>query len=166
MPTLNTVTLGKFCREIACGLSPIEDLIDEWGLTPEDYDQIRESEGFKAEMQLVVREMQELGPDAGYVYRMKSLAEDQIAEVVKIMSSQDTTTSQKIELIRFVAEMSRLKEKPAPKGADFDGAPRGPHVVFHFGAGLPIKSMELTPEPPAKVIDMPVRGGGFDLVPE
>lgn len=168
MPTLTSATLGKFCREIACGLSPISVLIDEWGLSPERYQEVRVSEGFCAEMAIVVREMQELGPDAGYVYRMKSLAEEQIEEVVKIMGAPDTTTSQKIDLIRFCAEMSRLKEKPTPANQQQIG-PRGPHVVFHFGAGLPLKSMEIVPETeevPMLGITENIRAGGFEIVPE
>jgi hypothetical protein len=88
--------------------------------------------------------MQEFGNDAGYIYRMKSLSEEFITEIVRIMKAPDTPVSTRVELIKFTAEMARLKEKP-PQKNDFDAGPRGPSVVFHFGAGLPVGPMSVTP---------------------
>jgi hypothetical protein len=45
MPQLTTVTLGKFCRELACGLSDDATLLKEWGLTPEQYKALEQSQG-------------------------------------------------------------------------------------------------------------------------
>jgi len=167
MPTLNSATLGKFCREISGGLSEIATLLEEWGLTPDEYERLRQSPGFQHEMELVFKEMQEMGPDAGYVYRMKSLAEEQLSEIVKLMSDPATTTSQKIELIRFCAEMGRLKEKAIPLSQQ--GAPRGPSVVFHFGAGLPVQSVTVRPElevlEAEEASDRSSDTFGFDMVP-
>lgn len=143
MPTLNTVTLGKFCRELACGLSDTRTLLGEWGLSVEQYNALEASPGFKREMLLVLDEMKDLGADAGYIYRMKSLAEEQIAEVIKIMKDPATGVGTRVDLIKFVAEMARVKEKPAVRNGEV--GPRGPQVIFHFGAGLPVQSMTLIP---------------------
>jgi hypothetical protein len=90
--------------------------------------------------------MQEMGADAGYVYRMKSLSEEFLAEIVRIMQHADTSTGTKVDLIKFCADMARLKEKPTTAANQEANRPRGPSVIFNFGAGLPIKSMTLVPE--------------------
>lgn len=169
MPLLSPTSLGKFCREIAGGLSPLDVLLREWGLSPEDYTRLRESPGYKHEMQVIVQEMQELGPDAGYIYRMKALSEEFIADIVGIMRDPSTGAGTKVELIKFCADLARLKEKPQAAAAQ--GGPRGPSVVFNFGAGLPIQSMTLIPDAPPPPVDVTPalperRVVGFDIVPE
>lgn len=145
MPLLSPTTLGKFCREIAGGLSPLDVLLREWGLSSDEYARLRESPGYKHEMQVIVQEMQELGPDAGYIYRMKALSEEFIADIVNIMRDPGTGPGTKVELIKFCADLARLKEKPTPAGQQ-NALPRGPSVVFNFGPGLPITSMKLIPD--------------------
>lgn len=168
MPELNSGTLGKFCRELAGGLSPLPTLLTEWSLTPTDYQRLQSSEGFAHEMSVIVREMREMGADAGYIYRMKSLSEEFIVEILRIMKSPDTPVSTRVELIKFTAEMARLKEKSAVRGEDV--GPRGPSVVFHFGAGLPINSLTVTPAAidvqPTITSPTSVESYGFDIVPE
>jgi len=153
MPVLTTTTLGRFCREVAGGLDDIDVLLREWQVTPEEFELIKETPAFKHEMAVVVQEMQEMGTDAGYVFRMKSLAEELLPDVVRMAKAAETPTSQKFEIIRWVSEMARLKEKPA-KNSDAQG-PRGPSVIFQFGAGLPIGTMKVTAvaedEPPPRV---------------
>lgn len=142
MPTLNTTTLGRFCRELAGGLDSVEVLLTEWNITQQDFEDIQTSPAFMQEMKLVQLEMQELGNDAGYIYRMKSLSESMLPEVVALLQDKNTSPMLKFDVIRWVAEMARLKEKPVAKG-DAATLPRGPQVVFHFGAGLPVQSMKV-----------------------
>jgi hypothetical protein len=146
MPLLTANSLGQFCREISIQLSPLETLLEEWGLTVPEFDRLRTTKGYQDEMIVITQEMAALGPDAGYVYRMKALSEIFIEDVVKIMKAVDTSTGTKVELIKFCAEMARLKEKPPAQQA-VDNRLRGPSVIFHFGQGLPIQSMTVTPEP-------------------
>jgi len=141
MPTLTTTTLGRFCRELAGGLDSLPVLLTEWGVTPQDFIDIQASPAFLTEMQLVEAEMRDMGNDAGYIYRMKSLSESMLPEVVALLQDRNTSPMLKFDVIKWVAEMARLKEKPAPKG-EFQG-PRGPQVVFNFGAGLPVQSMRV-----------------------
>ena len=162
MPFLTANTLGQFCREIAIQLSPLPVLLQEWQLTEDDFAQLRESAGYKHEMTVVANEMAAMGPDAGYVYRMKALSEIFIADVVTIMKDTTTPTGTRVELIKFCAEMARLKEKPTPAG-QIDNRPRGPSVVFHFGAGLPIQSMTVVPEAPVEAEVVRVERRGFQL---
>jgi hypothetical protein len=167
--TLTPVTLGKFCREIAVGLSPLPTLLAEWSVTPQQYAEIRESEGFKYEMATIVREMQEFGADAGYIYRMKALSEEFLGEIVAIMKDPNTGAGVKTDLIKFCADMGRLKEKPTagPNG----GGPSGPSVVFHFGAGLPVQNSTMTitadPAQPSNIIPLTpaLARTGFNLEP-
>ena len=75
----------------------------------------------------------------------------------------------KVDLIKFCAEMARLKEKPVPASQQLQG-PRGPSVIFQFGEGLPIKSMQVIPEAIAvdpEYVETPkgIFKRGFDLVP-
>lgn len=152
MPELTSTTLGRFCRELAGGLDDIPILIEEWGITPEYFEVLQKSPAFVAEMQIVRSEMAELGNDAGYVYRMKSLSEEMLPEFVKMLRDPTTTTGQKFDMIKWAAEMARLKEKPTAK-ADLQAGPRGPTVVFRFGAGLPVHSMTLIPaEEPQQIM--------------
>lgn len=170
MPLLTSTTLGQFCREIAIQLSPLPVLLEEWGLTDEAYERLRTTKGYQDELIVITKEMQELGPDAGYVYRMKALSEIFIEDVVKIMKAVDTSTGTKVELIKFCADMARLKEKPLPQQMQLDRA-RGPSVIFHFGPGLPVQATQMTMQP-VEVIDLQdVREAmetrkGFDLVQE
>jgi hypothetical protein len=153
MPTLTTTTLGRFCRELAGGLDSIPVLLSEWNISPEDFQDIQTSPAFITEMKLVQQEMQELGNDAGYIYRMKSLSESMLPEVVALLQDKNTSPMLKFDVIRWVAEMARLKEKPVPKG-EFQGGPRGPTVVFQFGAGLPVQSMQVVA---GELVDKSVR---------
>lgn len=149
MPTLTSTTLGRFCRELAGGLDDIPTLLAEWQIPPAQFELLQKSPAFVAEMQIVRSEMNDLGNDAGYVYRMKSLSEEMLPEFVKMLRDPATTTGQKFDMIKWAAEMARLKEKP-PNKSDLQAGPRGPTVVFRFGAGLPVQSMTLIPaeDPP------------------
>ncbi len=144
MPLLTPVSLGQFCRELAIQLSPLPTLLQEWNLTPEQFAILQNSAGYKHEITVIANEMAELGPDAGYVYRMKALSEIFIKDVVQIMNDTETPRSTKVELIKFCAEMARVKEKVLPANQQLQN--RGPSVVFNFGAGLPIQSMEVVGE--------------------
>ena len=146
MPVLASTTLGQFCREVSIQLSPLPVLLDEWGLTPVAFEQLRNSAGYKHEMTVIATEMQELGADAGYVYRMKALSEAFIDDIVAIMRDTETPRATKVELIKFCADMARVRQPAPPPGNMQQQGPRGPSVVFHFGAGLPLKSMTLVPE--------------------
>jgi len=164
---LTPATLGKFCREIATGLSPLPVLLEEWGLTPAEYERVRQSEGYQHEMQVIVEEMRELGADAGYIYRMKSLSEEFISDIVAIMRNPATTPGTKVDLIKFCAELGRLREKPVPIGKEAAPVRTGPQVVFQFGPGLPVKSITVDQ---LDVIDAQpspgLRAVGFDISPE
>jgi len=142
MPTLTTTTLGRFCRELAGGLDSVEVLLAEWAISPQDFLDIQTSPAFIAEMRLVESEMRDLGNDAGYIFRMKSLSESMLPEVVGLLQDKNTSPMLRFDVIKWVAEMARLKEKPSPKG-DVNNGPRGPQVIFHFGAGLPVQTMRV-----------------------
>jgi hypothetical protein len=161
MPTLTTTTLGRFCRELAGGLDSLPVLLQEWGVSEQDFADIQTSPAFITEMKLVQLEMQELGNDAGYIYRMKSLSESMLPEVVALLQDKNTSPMLKFDVIRWVAEMARLKEKPVPKG-DLNQGPRGPSVIFHFGAGLPVQSMKVIGGDGQAQVD--VNGNGDRLV--
>ncbi len=109
-------------------------------MNPIDFEEIKQSPAFKHEMAVVLQEMQDMGSDAGYIYRMKSLSESLLPDFVKMVTSNDTPTGTKFEMIKWAAEMARLKEKPAKTAAEL---PRGPSVIFQFGAGLPVGSMKV-----------------------
>ena len=165
MPTLTTTTLGRFCRELAGGLDSLPVLLTEWGVSEQDFADIQTSPAFITEMKLVQLEMQELGNDAGYIYRMKSLSESMLPEVVALLQDKNTSPMLKFDVIRWVAEMARLKEKPVQKNDA--NLPRGPQVVFHFGAGLPVQSMKViggdVQVQPEKVVDQAVDNSGWPL---
>jgi hypothetical protein len=144
MPTLTSTTLGRFCRELAGGLDDIDTLLGEWQLNQIQFDALQRTPAFQQEMVRVQQEMQDIGNDAGYVYRMKSLSESLLPDVVQLLRDAATGPALKFEMIKWVAEMARLKEKPVPKG-DVAG-PRGPMVVFKFGPGLPVQSVMINPE--------------------
>ena len=163
MPTLTTTTLGRFCRELAGGLDSVEVLLAEWGISAQDFADIQTSPAFLTEMKLVQSEMQELGNDAGYIYRMKSLSESMLPEVVALLQDKNTSPMLKFDVIRWVAEMARLKEKPMQKNDA--NLPRGPQVVFHFGAGLPVQTMKVIAGEvlAEKSVDTPVDQSGWPL---
>jgi hypothetical protein len=150
MPSLTSTTLGRFCRELASGLDDTPTLLTEWGVSAEDFERIRTSPAFAAEMKVVMQEMQDLGADAGYIYRMKSLSEEMLPEFVRMLKDPVTPTSTRFDMIKWAAEMARLKEKPSK--TDPQAGPRGPSVTFHFGAGLPIQTtvtVQAEPDAPA-----------------
>jgi hypothetical protein len=145
VPTLTSTTLGRFCRELAGGLDELPTLLREWGVDPAQFEVLQRSPAFELEMRAVQAEMADLGNDAGYIYRMKSLSEQMLPDFVKMMQDPATPTSTRFDMIKWAAEMARLKEKPAKN--DPLAGPRGPSVTFHFGPGLPIQSMTVGSEP-------------------
>lgn len=157
MPTLTSTTLGRFCRELAGGLDDVHTLLDEWGVKPEEFAAMQASPAFVHEMKVVQAEMAELGNDAGYIYRMKSLSESLLPEFIELLKNAATTPSLKFEMIKWAAEMARLKEKPVRAGEM--AGPRGPSVVFQFGAGLPVQTVtvrQVEDEPPAPLAPVPL----------
>lgn len=144
MPSLSSTTLGRFCRELAGGLDDIDTLLAEWQIDRAAFDALQKTPAFQQEMVRVQQEMQDIGNDAGYVYRMKSLSESLLPDVVQLLRDAATGPALKFEMIKWVAEMARLKEKP-PNKTEVAG-PRGPMVVFKFGPGLPVQSVMINPE--------------------
>lgn len=138
MPTLTSTTLGRFCRELAGGLDDLPVLLREWDIDPPAFERLQASPAFLQEMKLVQIEMADLGNDAGYIYRMKSLSESLLPEFVKLLTDAATGNALRFQMIQWAAEMARLKEKPTAKN---DNVSRGPMVVFKFGPGLPVQSM-------------------------
>lgn len=148
MPVLTQATFGKFCREVALGLDDETTLLAEWGVDAGHWDRIRRSEAFAREMATIHREVAEQGPDAGYIFRMKALSEELIPHIVKMMDDPSVAPGIKVDLIKFCAEIGRLR--PAKESATAAAAPSGPMVTFNFGPGLPVPpTIEVKHEPPA-----------------
>ena len=61
MPVLTTVTVGAFVRELVCGLDTLPALLDTWGLTQEEFEQLRRGEAFQKELRTAVNDVRDMG---------------------------------------------------------------------------------------------------------
>lgn len=148
MPTLTTLTVGRFIRELITGVSPVSILLEEWGLDHLTYMELRKTKVFQAELASAIREVQSQGADAGYVMRMKLLSEEFFGDIEKIVRDDNAPHSVKMEAIKFCAEMARLKPEKKAEGI------AGTTVNFQFGGAIGKllgveKILEVTPSLPA-----------------
>ena len=151
MPNLTTLTVGRFIRELITGISPVSTLLEEWGITHDDYLELQKTKVFRTELQNAIADVQRQGPDASYIMRMKLLSEEFFGDIERIVRDEMAPHSVKMDAIKFCAEMARLR--PEKK----DAAPAGTTVSFNFGGnvgkllGLEGQAavLEVKPEPTA-----------------
>jgi hypothetical protein len=130
MPNLTTLTVGRFIRELITGISPVSILLEEWGLDHDTYMELRKTKVFQQELAAAVADVQRQGPDASYVMRMKLLSEEFFGDIEKIVRDDMAPHSVKMDAIKFVAEMARLR--PEKK----QDAVTGTSVNFNFGGNV------------------------------
>jgi len=130
MTNLTTLTVGRFIRELITGISPVSILLSEWGLDHDTYMELKKTKVFRAELERAIQDVQAQGPDAAYVLRMKLLSEEFFPDIQAIVRDEKAPHSVKMDAIKFVAEMGRLRPE---KKSD---APAGTAVHFNFGGNL------------------------------
>lgn len=135
MPNITAVTMGQFARELCLQLEPLEDLLASWNLTSEQYEALRKSTFFQNELKAAVKEVREMGPDAGFIARAKILSETFLTDVVKMMQTPGVDPAVKIAIFKHITELARLT--PPRNSPDRAQGPVGPQVVFQFGPGMP-----------------------------
>jgi hypothetical protein len=145
MPTLTNITVGQFCRELVCGLDELPDLLAEWGLTDQDYRDLRKNLWFQKELKAAVDEVRELGPDSTFIVRCKILSELFLENVVGMMGDRLTPAEVKASLFKQVTELARLHVSKNQINSGF----AGPLVTFTFGDGMPGMPKTITVESPA-----------------
>jgi hypothetical protein len=130
MPTLTSITVGRFIRELITGISPVSVLFEEWGIDADTYAELKRTPLFQKELQGAIAEVRAQGADAGYIMRMKLLSEEFFGDIEKIVRDEMAPHSVKMEAIKFCAEMARLK--PEKK----QDVVAGTAVNFNFGGTL------------------------------
>ena len=131
MPVLTTMTVGRFIRELITGISPVSILLEEWGLTADDYLELKKTPVFRAELQKVREQVHAEGANASYVTRMQLLSEEFIGDIEKIVRDEMAPHAVKADMIKFAAEMGRLR--PEKKQ---EGAAAGTQVTFNFAPSI------------------------------
>lgn len=131
MPTLNHLTVGRFIRELLTGIAPVSVLLEEWGLDADTYLELKKTPVFQRELETARSELAQQGQDAGYIMRMKLLSEEFIGDIEKLVRDEMAPHSVKADMIKFVAEMGRLR--PEKKT---EGAATGTQVTFNFGGNV------------------------------
>jgi len=147
MPTFTQFTAGQFCRELACGIEPLDELLSSWNLTPEDYQQLRHNKWFQKELITAVEEVKDLGPQSAYIMKCRAIAEETLGEVLKIIKNERVDPAVRMGAYKQITDLGRLA---APK-TDGQRGGGGPSVVFHFGEGLKFAPavLEVVSEAPA-----------------
>jgi hypothetical protein len=148
MPNLTTLTVGRFIRELVTGISPVSTLLEEWGLDYDTYMELQKTKVFRAELARAVAELQQQGPDASYILRMKLLSEEFFGDIEKIVRDEMAPHSVKMDAIKFCAEMARLRPEKKVE------AQTGTSVSFNFGGSIgkllgietPVLEIKPTPE--------------------
>lgn len=133
MSKLTAITIGQFARELVLQLEPLDDLLKSWELSEVEFEKLRTSEFFQNELRNAVKEVREMGPDAGFITRAKILSEEFLQNVVDLMTSTTTPPEVKVNIFKHITDLARLQ--PA-KGAAY-AAPSGPQVIFNFGKDMP-----------------------------
>lgn len=134
MPTLNTVTQGAFCRELVCGLDDLDTILNDWGLTKQEFLELKRGEAFQKELMAAVDDVRAMGPDSTFIVRCKVLSEMFLENVVGMMGDRMVPAEVKASLFKHVTELARLQP---PKNSPQTQGPAGPLVTFTFGPGMP-----------------------------
>lgn len=127
------ITVGQFARELVLQLEPLSDLLLSWDLTEAEFEDLKKSEFFQNELRSAVKEVREMGPDAGFITRAKILSEEFLKNVVSLMDSNTTPPEVKVNIFKHITDLARLQ--PAKGAAAYQ--PTGPQVIFNFGKGMP-----------------------------
>lgn len=146
MPQFNQITAGTFCRELVCGLEPLEDLLQSWQLTEADYASLRKNEWFQKELVAAVADVRDLGPNSAFIMKCRAVADETLGEILGIIQNERTDPKVRVDAFKEITSLARLGP---PKGENQkDG---GPVVTFHFGAGLKHapETLTITPTPEA-----------------
>jgi len=130
MPTLSHLTVGRFIRELITGIAPVSVLLEEWGLDADTYLELKKTPLFRSELESAVAEVHAQGQDAGYIMRMKLLSEEFIGDIEKLVRDEMAPHSVKADMIKFVAEMGRLRPEKKPEVS------AGTAVTFNFGGNV------------------------------
>jgi hypothetical protein len=130
MPTLTSLTVGRFIRELLTGIAPTSTLFEEWGIDADTYMELKRTPVFQRELQSAVAELKSQGQDAGYILRMKMLSEEFFGDIEKIVRDELAPHSVKMDAIKFCAEMARLKPEKKQE------AVAGTAVNFNFGGSI------------------------------
>jgi hypothetical protein len=142
MPTFNQITAGVFCRELVCGLEPLDDLLTSWGLSEDDYQSLRKNEWFQKELLAAVADVRDLGPNSAFIMKCRAIADETLGPILEIIQNTRNDPKVRIDAFKQITDLARLGP---PKGES--GREGGPSVVFNFGAGLKNAPETLTINP-------------------
>lgn len=151
MPKLNNITMGSFAKELVLGLEPLDDLLQSWELTQEQYEDLRTNPNFHKELLQATEEVRALGPDAGFIMRAKILSEDFLETIVGLMGNSSVPAEVKVNIFKHITDLARLQ--PA-KNVQQNNGQSGPSVIFNFGAGMPGIPEVLTIKPDPKQLEV------------
>lgn len=153
MPVLTNVTVGQFCREMVCGLEPLPQLFESWGIDEETYLALRKNEFFQKELKAAVAEVKDMGPDSTFIVRCKVLSETFLTDMIGLMSDRMTPAEVKLGLFKQITELARLHAPKSTPGQQ--NGPAGPLVTFTFGPGMPGLPEKLVISSPVQEIEGP-----------
>lgn len=153
MPKLDQFNVGQFCRELACGIDGIDDVLDTWELTHDQYLELRQNPWFQKELISAVDEIKTLGPNSAFIMKCRTVAETTLPEIFNIIKNERVDPAVRVSAYKQITDLGRLA---APKT---EAQPlSGPSVVFNFGPGMPGLPTTLEINNEAALLETPARG--------
>ncbi len=159
MPSLNQFNVGHFCRDLACGIDDLQEVLDDWEVTPERYAELRKNTWFQKELLAAVADIKDLGPNSAFIMKCRAVAEETLGDVYQIIRDARIDPAVRVSAYKQVTELGRLA---APKSEGGGGG--GPSVTFNFGPGISGVPETLTISP-SEECSTPTESGPTSLPP-
>lgn len=140
-PALLPLYVGECEASVGSPLYTTEEICDHFGITPEHLERYKEQPKFRAEVRAAIQELK----DSSSVLRKKAKAQLELyvdKTIPSLMGDSDQPMAEKVKLMRFLAEVSRVLNDPADKArAEAEAAKALPQQV------QPVLNLILTAAP-------------------
>ncbi len=102
----------RMCFELALGLSPLDEILERYNVTPTELKKLMALPTFKEQVIAYKREIKDKG--LSFREKAKIMAEDLLGTAYDLIHHVGTPPPVKSELIRWVAKMAALEPGPQP----------------------------------------------------
>ncbi|MGL6291089.1 MAG: hypothetical protein ACRC2H_10410 [Silanimonas sp.] len=130
-------------RDLAMQLGTGEALAAQWGLTPSQWDELREHPAFIDMVRAAAEELASPDGLAEKIRRKAALAvESGLVDVVGIMVNASASAGLRLQAFSELKELAGLTKGATPQGA---AGVSGPIIQINFGDGTPTRAITVAP---------------------
>lgn len=141
------IKLVKLAREVAMGIKPLKQVVEEFGISTAEWVVISQNAWFN---QILSAEIEAWGAAQNTAERVKlksaSMIEEFLPEAYKRLNDRSENLNHKVELLKTVVNLSQLGGRA---GVDVNGDPaRSVTVTINLGADTQLNYQRKAPAPP------------------